>query len=131
MGLCRRRPWAMPKRSKVKLYEQIRKAHEREQVSVRALARRFHVHGRDVRQALASPVPPERKRAERPAPSLYRWKPTSDGWLAADRLAPRKQRHTARRVWQRLSEERGALVGESTVRRYVAEVRLRMDVPLV
>lgn len=113
------------------LYEQIRKAHEREQLSVRALARRFRVHRRDVRQALASPMPPERKRSERPAPSLDRWKPTIDGWLAADRLAPRKQRHTARRVWQRLSEEHDAQLGESTVRRYVAEVRRRQEVPLV
>lgn len=46
-------------------------------------------------------------------------------------MAPRKQRHTARRVWQRLDEEHDAQLGESTVRRYVAEVRRRMDVPLV
>ena len=115
----------------MKLYEQIRKAHDRDGLSVRELSRRFHVHRRDVRQALASAVPPDRKVVERPAPALDRWKPMIDGWLEADRTAPRKQRHTARRVWQRLVEEHGALVGESTVRRYVAEVRRRMDVPLV
>ncbi len=130
MGVGRRRPWVMPTRSKVQLYEQIRRSQEREQLSVRALARRFGVHRRDVRQALAFPVPPGRKRPERPAPSLDRWKPLIDGWLEADRSAPRKQRHTARRVWQRLVEEHGAQVGESTVRRYVAEVRRRMEVPL-
>ena len=113
------------------LYEQIRRAHEREQSSVRELARRFRVHRRDVRQALASAVPPARKRPQRAAPALDRWKPTIDGWLLADRSAPRKQRHTARRVWQRLVDEHQAQVGESTVRRYVAEVRRRMDVPLV
>ena len=74
---------------------------------------------------------PNARGHERPAPALDRWKPTIDEWLAADRAAPRKQRHTARRVWQRLVDEHGAEVGESTVRRYVAEVRRRMDVPLV
>ncbi len=115
----------------MKLFEQIRKAHEREGLSVRELSRRFGVHRRDVRQALTSAVPPERKRPERPATVLDRWKSTIDGWLEADRTAPRKQRHTARRVWQRLVEEHGAQIGESTVRRYVAEARRRMDVPLV
>ncbi len=119
----------MPKRSKVELYEQIRRSHEREQLSVRELARRFHVHRRDVRLALASAVPPERKAPQRPAPVLDRWKPTIDMWLEGDRFAPPKQRHTARRVWQRLVEEHGVDVGESTVRRYVAEVRRRQELP--
>ncbi len=68
----------MPKSVEVKLYEQIRSSHEREQLSVRELARRFHVHRRDVRLALASAVPPERKAPQRPAPVLDRWKPTID-----------------------------------------------------
>ncbi len=106
------------------VYEQIRKAHEREGLGIRALARRFGVHRRDVRQALASAVPPARKPAPpRPAPALDPWKPTIEQWLEQDKTAPRKQRHTARRVWQRLVEEYGADVGESTVRRYVAERR--------
>ncbi len=46
-----------------------------------------------------------------------------DGWLADDLEVPRKQRHTARRVWQRLVLEHGADIGESTVRRYVKAVR--------
>jgi transposase len=121
----------MPRRSKVELFEQIRKAHEREELSIRALADRFHVHRRDVRAALSSAVPPPRKPVERDAPVLGPWKATIDGWLEADRNAPRKQRHTARRVWQRLVEELGVEVGESTVRRYVAEVRRRQSVPLI
>ena len=121
----------MSRRSKVELYEQMRKAREREQLSIRALADRFHVHRRDVRAALSSAVPPARKPVVRPAPVLDPWKATIDGWLEADRSAPRKQRHTARRVWQRLVEEHGVDVGESTVRRYVAEVRRRQSVPLI
>jgi transposase len=121
----------MPKRSKVSVYEQIRKVREREGVSIRELARRFGVHRRDVRQALESAVPPPRKLASRrPAPALDRWKPVIDGWLEDDKSAPRKQRHSARRVWQRLVEEYQAEVGESTVRRYVAEVRARQEFPL-
>lgn len=84
-----------------------------------------------MRLALASPVPPSRKQPPPRASALDAWKPTIDGWLEADRSAPRKQRHTARRVWQRLVEEHGVEVGESTVRRYVAEVRRRQEVPLV
>lgn len=44
---------------------------------------------------------------------------------------PRKQRHTARRVWQRLVDEHDATVGESTVRRYVADARRRLPPVLV
>ena len=42
-----------------------------------------------------------------------------DGWIEADREAPRKQRHTARRIWQRLVAEHGAEVSERQVCRYV------------
>lgn len=84
-----------------------------------------------MRQALASAVPPERKPVVRPSPVLDPWKATIDAWLEADRTAPRKQRHTARRVWQRLVDEHGVAVGESSVRRYVAEVRRRQSIPLV
>ena len=122
----------MTKRSKVELFEQIRRARRLESaVSIRELARRFGTHRRAVREALASAVPPARKPVVRSSPVLDRWKPTIDGWLEADREAPRKQRHTARRVWQRLVDEHGAAVGESTVRRYVAEVRRRQPALLV
>lgn len=59
-----------------------------------------------------------------------------DEWLAADLEAPRKQRHTARRIWQRLVEEHGADVSERQVDRYVAAARRALGeveafVPLV
>lgn len=119
--------WWMARGSRVEIYEQIRKTSEREGLSIRELSRRFGVHRRDVRRALSCAVPPARKKVERPAPLLDPWKSTIDRWLEEDRAAPRKQRHTARRVWQRLVEEKGAEVGESTVRRYVAEVRRRQE----
>jgi len=76
-------------------------------------------------------VPPPRKTPERPAPKMDQYKPIIDGWLEEDQRWPRKQRHTARRVWQRLVSEHQADVGESTVRRYVRTVRERQSFPLV
>jgi transposase len=113
------------------LYEQIRRARALdESVAIRELARRFEVHRRDVRAALTCATPAARKVVVRPAPKMDVWKPVVDGWLAADRDAPRKQRHTARRVWQRLVADHGAQIGESTVRRYVARVRAVHELPL-
>ena len=48
----------------------------------------------------------------RPAPKLGAYRELIDAWLVADREAPRKQRHTAQRVWRRLVEEHGAQVSE-------------------
>ncbi len=114
----------MTKRNKVQLFEQIRKAHAKpENPSIRDLSRTFNVHRRMVRYALASAVPPERKEWQHPAPSLDPWKAIIDAWLETDRTMPRKQRHTARRVHQRLVIEYGAELSESTVRRYVGEAK--------
>jgi transposase len=108
----------------VELFEQIRRDKDVEDLSIRALAERHGVHRRTVRQALESAVPPPRKTPEgRPAPALGAFHKIVDGWLRADLEAPRKQRHTARRVWQRLVAEHGAQVSERQVRRYVRERR--------
>jgi hypothetical protein len=48
--------------------------------------------------------------------------------LLADRDVSRKQRHTARRVWQRLAAEHGSMLAEATVSRYV--VRRRRELGL-
>jgi hypothetical protein len=90
----------------VEQFEQIRRDHAREGLSIRELAKRHGVHRRAVRQALESAVPPPKRSPEsRPAPKLGPYRPVIDEILEADRKAPRKQRHTARRIWQRLVEE--------------------------
>jgi transposase len=104
----------------MELFEQIRRDRDLEGLSIRALAERHAVHRRTVRQALGSPIPPARKPPlSRPAPVMGPYRALVDSWLEEDRTAPRKQRHTAHRVWERLVEEHGAQVAERTVRKYV------------
>ena len=114
-------------RSKVELFEEIRRDHGEGGISIRGLADRHGVHRRTVRQALASAVPPERKAATRAAPALDRWKPAIDAMLREDLDAPRKQRHTAKRVFDRLVDEHEASVSYSTVRAYVHDRRPQID----
>ena len=114
-------------RSRVELFEQIRKDRRVEGSSIRELAGRHRVHRRTVRQALESAVPPPRRPYPgRPRPAVGRYAAVIDSWLLADREVPRKQRHTARRVWQRLVAEHGASVSEVTVSRYVARRRAEL-----
>lgn len=82
------------------------------------------MHRRTVRAALGSAVPPvKRTPVSRPAPKLGEFTGVIDEWLIADLDAPRKQRHTSRRIWRRLVDEFGAQVAESTVRDHVRKRR--------
>jgi transposase len=110
----------------VEQFEAIRRDSRDRGMSIRALAERHGVHRRTVRQALADATPPARKVAERPAPATGPYVDLVRRWLLEDQVAPRKQRHTARRIWQRLIEEEGARIGESTVRNLVARLRVEI-----
>ena len=90
--------------TKVELFEQIRRDSWHEGLSVRALAKKYGVHRRLVRDALTHAEPAPRKTPERRSPRLEPFKALVDGWLRADLDAPRKQRHTATRIHR--SEER-------------------------
>ncbi len=96
-------------RSRVELFEQIRRDQRLDEVSIRELADRHRVHRRTARQALAAAVPPPRKVCPvRRRPALDAWATVIDAWLIGDKNIPRKQRHTARRIWQRLVAEHQA-----------------------
>lgn len=104
------------------LFEEIRREHEFGSGTIAGAARKFGVHRRMVREALAGAIPEERAGRARPKPRVGPVTDFIDEILRADRQAPRKQRHTAHRIYVRLKNERPELpIAESTVRRHVRE----------
>lgn len=104
--------------------EQIRRAYFIEGNSIRRIARELH-HDRDtIRKALQDAGPPHYALTQpRARPVLGAFVAIIDGWLAEDETKPLKQRHTARRIYQRLVAEYGFQGGDSTVREYVRKCR--------
>lgn len=107
-------------------FEGIRRDSRDEGLSVRALAIRHGVHRRTVRAALGDATPPARRIPVRDRPVLGPYEGLVRSWLIKDMDVPRKQRHTARRVWERLVEEKGVRVSESAVRSLVAVIRVEI-----
>jgi len=111
----------------VELFEAIRREYEFGEGTIAGVARKLGIHRRMVREALEKAVPPARKKAERPHLKLGPFIPLIEGMLEADMRAPRKQRHTAHRIWQRLKQERADFdVSERMIRRYVRKRKLAL-----
>jgi len=115
--------------SRVELFERIRRDRRLDpEVSHRELARRYGVHRRTVRTALQAAVPPPRKKPSKTRALVLE---PAMGWIDAmlreDLSAPRKQRHTAARIHDRLLVEYGFdLACYSTVSKYVHRRRLEI-----
>ena len=93
-------------------------------VSWREIARRLNVSRDTVRKYAVmedcSPAPRARSSGRS---GMDGYSSLVDSWLAADRRMPRKQRHTAKRVYDRLVEEAGFTGSYSMVQRYVKRWR--------
>jgi transposase len=112
----------------VELYEQIRREYEFGVGTIAGVAKKLGVHRRMVREAITNAMPLPRKKTVR-----RRWKMQAaiefvNGILEADRKAPRKQRHTAHRIWERVRQEvPGCEVSERTVSQYIHERKLALE----
>jgi hypothetical protein len=111
----------------VELFEQIRREYEFGIGTIVGVAKKLGVHRRMVREAIGSALPKPRKKPDR-----LRWKLKTavefvDAILEADRKAPRKQRHTAHRIWARMQQERPECkIAERTVREYVHDRKIAL-----
>lgn len=106
------------------LFAAIRRDALEENLSIRKLADRHHVHRRTVVQALASPTPPPRKRRSvRDHPALDPVRSAIDAMLEEYDTQQPHQPPTARLIWERLLDEHDATVSYATVQGYLARKR--------
>ena len=118
----------------VELYARVRHACHVEGLSQREAARRFGIDPKTVAKMLRHAVPPGYRRSKPPArPKLDGFTAIIDQIVTADRSAPSKQRHTAKRIYERLRVEHGFAGSYTIVKDYLRERHARpqeMFVPL-
>jgi len=111
----------------VELFEEIRREYEFGEGTIVGVARKLGVHRRMVREAIRNAIPSGRKKPDRPHWKLMPYIALIEAMLEADCRAPRKQRHTAHRVWRRLRQEIPECeISERTIRKYVRKRRLAL-----
>ncbi len=108
-------------------YDFIRRLVIEHGMSVREVARQYQFGRRTIRNALrwdgSEEVCKYQRQAAPPRPKTGEYVEFIDSCLVADQSAPKKQRHTAHRIWERLREEKHADAAESTIRQLVAQRR--------
>jgi transposase len=118
----------------VELYARVRRAVLVEGRSRRWVAREFGLARKTVGKMLAYSLPPGYRQLQPVRrPKLGPWQGVIDAILEDDKLRPRKQRHTAKRIFERLRAEHGFSGGYTIVKDYVRGSKLggqEMFVPL-
>src|SRR5271157_232538 len=110
----------------VELYGRVRYAVRIEGISRREAARRFGIDPRTVAKMLSFSVPPGYRRIRPPSrPKLDPFVGIIDGILEEDKGRPAKQRHTSKRIFERLRDEHGYGGGLTIVKDYVLAQRQR------
>lgn len=112
----------------VDLYARVRHAVMIEGISQRAAARRFGIDPRTVKKMLSFSVPPGYVRTRPPVrPKLDPFIGVIDRILEDDKSRPKKQRHTSKRIFERLREEYGFTGGITIVKDYICGARQRQQ----
>ena len=101
-------------------YARVRRAH-RDGMTIRELARTFHHSRRKIKEIIAAAEPKPYVRLNPPAMVIDPFKPIIDAILVADAAAPRKQRHTAKKMFRRLRDEHGFPGSYERVRLYLRD----------
>lgn len=108
----------------VYIQEAVRKAHLRDGKSQRTIAKELGIARNTVSKLVkATDRPVYRQLKPKPYPVVGKYLSVIEAWLKADESAPPKQRHTARRIWDRLRDEYGFTGSERRIREVVAELR--------
>lgn len=107
-------------------YEFIRIMQRRYKKGIREIARETGHSRVTVRKALAGQVPEYRRSKEIVRPVMGPFEGIIEDWLMVDQGKPKKQRHTAKRIYDRLVEEHQFTGSSSTVRHFVREKKEMM-----
>ena len=107
-------------------YEYIRVAHRVYGKKIKEIARDTGHSRNTIKKALRGEYKGYDVRAHQAYPVLGPYLSIIDSWLEADKDRPKKQRHTAKRVYDRLRYEHGFEGSSRTVRRYVHDGRRRL-----
>jgi len=111
---------------KVELYARIRRAVQVDGMSIREAARQFGLSRKTIRKMMQFSLPPGYERKKPVArPKLGPWLGVIDQILVDDQSQPKKQRHTAKRIFDRLKTEHAFGGGYTIVKDYVRQARLR------
>lgn len=104
----------------VELYRKVRLACHRDGMNVSEAARHFGINRRTVEKILRHSVPPGYRRSKPPCrPKLDPFTGIIDAILEQDKSRHRKQRHTAKRIFERLRDEHGFEGGITIVSDYI------------
>ncbi len=114
--------------------ETIRRLFFIQRYSIREISKELHHARKTVRKAIRdASVPKYHLVQARSCPIMDPFKAIIERWLEEDKSQPRKQRHTAHRIYERLVKEHGFSGGERTVRQYVSRLKPKfqeMFIPL-